>query len=262
MIVRELSNGRLICIRQTTHALVSQMFCRHWGNATFARPQPLDVVLMAIGQHDNGWAEWENAPEVRADGYPMDFLAGPSVPDKIALWQRGMDRAYAQHPYAGLLIGEHAAVLYRNDLPRLTGDDKTRVETFLARHEDRVAQVRREFAASPSWEKALHPARLRANTHLLRFGDGISLRLCVPWAEEGEIENCPVDGCDEYTTLRVRCRKGVVTFDPWPFDVDVFTVEVHGYLLNRRHFASHAEYRAALASAPVEHLMWNVVRVA
>ncbi|MEX1018518.1 MAG: DUF3891 family protein [Litorilinea sp.] len=269
MIVRELSNGRLLCIRQTTHALVSQTFCRHWGNnhggnhegnVTFARPRPLDVVLMAIGQHDNGWTEWEAAPEVRADGYPMDFLAGPSVPVKLALWQRGIDRASAQHPYAGLLIGEHAAALYANDLPRLTGSDKTQVEAFLAAQTARVEQVRRDFAASPSWEKALEPARLRANMRLLQFGDAISLRLCVPWAEDGVMENCPVDGAEEYTALRVRTHKGVVTFDPWPFGVDSFAVEVHGYVLTRCTFADHDDYRAALAAAPVEHLQWNVVR--
>lgn len=262
MIVRELSNGHLLCIRQTTHALISQMFCRHWGNQVFARPQPFDVVLMAIGQHDNGWMEWEEAPRLRDDGYPMDFLAGPRVEEKLALWQLGMDRASAQHPYAGLLIGEHAANLYRNDLPRLQGEDKAQVEAFLARHEARIEQVRKAFGASPSWEKALSTKRLQANWRLLQFGDSISLRLCVPWDAEGVMENCPVDGVDEYTALHVRCRNGVVSFDPWPFGVDAFTVEVHGYVLKQRHFESDVEYRQALDVAPIEHMMWNVVRVA
>lgn len=260
MIIRELANGRLLCIRQTTHALLSQAFCRHWGNAQFARPAPFDAVIMAIAQHDNGWIEWEAAPEIRADGYPMDFLAGPDLATKVALWQRGIERAAAHHPYAGVLIGEHAAALYTNDLPRLQGADKAKVEQFLAAQTARVHAVRTAFAASPSWEKALQPARLQANTRLLQFGDSISLRLCVPWEPEAELANCPVDGAGEYTTLHVRVHKGVVTFDPWPFAVDAFNVEIHGQVLNRRTFASNAEYRAALAAAPIEHLMWNVVR--
>jgi hypothetical protein len=260
MIVRELNDGRLLCIRQTTHALVSQAFCRHWGNETFARPDPFDAVLMAIGQHDNGWFEWEEAPEIRPDGYPMDFLAGPRVADKIALWQRGMDRAYAQHPYAGLLIGEHAAFLYGNDLPRLDEPEKSQVQAFLAGHKARIEATRLAFAASPDWTKALSPTRLLANTRLLQFGDSMSLRLCVPWPGEGVMENCPVDGEDEYTSLRVCAEEGTVTFEPWPFGIDAFTVAVHGSVLSQREFASHDEYRAALAAAPLKHLQWEVVK--
>lgn len=268
MIVRELGDDRLLCIRQTTHALVSQTFCRYWGNERFAQPQPFDVVLMAIGQHDNGWMEWEEAPEVRPDGYPMDFLAGPSISTKIDIWQRGMDRAYAQHPYAGLLIGEHAAYLYRNDLSHLQGTVKAQVEAFLADHEARVAETRKAFAAAPDWAAALEPARLHANTRLLQFGDSMSLRLCVPWAAEGVMENCPVDGRGEYTSLCVRVENGsgnstengIVTFDPWPFGVDSFSVEIHGYALDRRTFDSHDDYRAALAAAPIQHLAWQVKR--
>lgn len=59
MIVRELADGRLLCIRQTSHALMAAAFCRHWGNADFAPPAPYEPVLLAIAQHDNGWTEWE-----------------------------------------------------------------------------------------------------------------------------------------------------------------------------------------------------------
>ena len=40
MIVREMANGQLLCIHQTTHALMAEQFCRHWGNGDFARPLP------------------------------------------------------------------------------------------------------------------------------------------------------------------------------------------------------------------------------
>jgi CO/xanthine dehydrogenase Mo-binding subunit len=30
-------------------------------------------VMLGISQHDNGWYEWETAPEVRPDGHPMDI---------------------------------------------------------------------------------------------------------------------------------------------------------------------------------------------
>ena len=55
MIVREMPNGQLLCIHQTSHALMAEEFCRHWGNADFAAPTPYAETMLAIAQHDNGW---------------------------------------------------------------------------------------------------------------------------------------------------------------------------------------------------------------
>ena len=112
MIVREQPDGRLLVVNQTSHALMAAAYCRHWGNREFARPEPYDAVLAGIAQHDNGWYEWEEQPRLRADGYPMDFLHHDDPLAKVDLWARGAARAAAQHPYAGLLVGQHAASLY------------------------------------------------------------------------------------------------------------------------------------------------------
>lgn len=45
---------------------------------------------------------------------------------------------------------------------------------------------------------------------------------------------------------------------PWPFDVDGFEVSVHGKLLGQRTFAAEGDYHAALATAPVGVLRWQV----
>ena len=55
MIVREMPEGHLLCINQTTHALLAVAFCRHWGNSDFAPPTPYEPIMMAIAQHDCGW---------------------------------------------------------------------------------------------------------------------------------------------------------------------------------------------------------------
>ena len=123
MITRPMPNGQLLCINQTSHALMAAEFCRHWGNRDFAAPAPYQPVLTGIAQHDNGWYEWELAPLLRADGAPMDFLHGPPPHEKLALWQRGIDRAAAQHPYAGLLTGWHASLLYLDGIDRLSGEE-------------------------------------------------------------------------------------------------------------------------------------------
>jgi hypothetical protein len=122
MIVRTLATEQLLCINQTSHALMAAELCRQWGNAEFAKPAPYEVVMSAIAQHDNGWYEWESAPEVDAEGAPLAFIPGPPYWEKIPIWQKGIDRAAAQHPYMGLLVSRHDTLLYKGDLHRLEGE--------------------------------------------------------------------------------------------------------------------------------------------
>jgi hypothetical protein len=49
-----------------------------------------------------------------------------------------------------------------------------------------------------------------------------------------------------------------ITFDPWPFGVQHFTVTVHGRLLDQSIFPNHAAYQTALAAAPIHSLTWRV----
>ena len=65
------------------------------------------------------------------DGYPMDFMQGPTAREKRVLWQRSVDRAYAQHPYAGILVARHAEYLYRDNLAHTPENEQRETEAFL-----------------------------------------------------------------------------------------------------------------------------------
>lgn len=260
MIVRPLDEQRLLCINQTAHAAMAEAFCRHWGNANFARPSPYDAVMLAIGQHDNGWWEWEQQPRLRRDGYPMDFVHHDDPVGKAALWRRGVARVSAQHPYADLLVARHAALLYTTfpgrdlDAAALAAIQAFVEETELLAESLRIAW--REHAPAAEW---LAPARIDANTRLLQFGDTASLRVLMPWSHR-EIAHCPVDFCGAETTILMRYDEDRITFDPWPFGVDAFSVSVVGRLVAQSHFASEVDYHAALAVAPYRELVWRVER--
>ena len=154
MIVQQLPDGRTLCINQTSHALMAAAFCRHWGNEAFAAPTPYEPVMMAIAQHDNGWYEWEEAPLLRPDGFPMDFMHGPAADAKVALWELGIARAAAQHPYAGLLVRRHATLLYASALERLDEGRRTRRRPGLCCALARGAGR----GAGPAWRPAWRPA--------------------------------------------------------------------------------------------------------
>jgi hypothetical protein len=260
VIIHQLPDNRLLCIRQTTHALLAHEFCRHWGNSDFARPKPYTAVMLAISQHDNGWYEWEEQPCLREDGFPVDFLHGPTGGEKRALWQRSVDRTYAQHPYAGLLVARHAALLYDSDLAHTPADERAETETFLQNLAGLPHQVRGLWSEDNAYGPALCEKRLLANTYLLKFGDSASLQVCVPWGENGILRHCPVDGEDAYADIVMTVRDGVIGFDPWPYSVDEFWVSVHGKLLNQTHFPNEVAYHAALGSAPYHRLTWRVTR--
>lgn len=261
MIVRDMPDGRALCLNQTTHALMSAGFGRHWGNHDFARPEPYDVVMTAIAQHDNGWWEWELAPQVCADGYPMDFLRGPTAEKKLDLWRLGIRRARSQHPYAGLLIWRHAAFLHEMLLDQID-DAQVRAanEAFIAGVGPALDEVRALFAEDPVYDVWLNDAMVDANASLLRFSDFASLQVAMPWPGQRIMHDCPVDWAGTTVEIVMEHEGEIITFDPWPFGVDEFEVDVHGRLLDRRYFASSAEYQAALTEAPMHCLRWRVVR--
>lgn len=259
MIVRDLGGGRLLCVNQTTHALQATSFCRHWGNdAGFALPEPYEPVMAGIFLHDNGWSEWEEVPEVRADGYPMDFVHGPAWDVKLDLWRRGVARAFAQHPYSGVLVMRHAAILYRRFVDSLSGDERVATEQFLTEQDPWEAKARRLLGGQRGWSRALTEEAIEANTRLLQFGDLASLTVVMPWAQDARVGPCPTDLEGGFTDLRLEHGEGLVTVDPWPYHLDTFEVAIHGRVLERDRFKSHEEYRAALAAAPLRELRWRV----
>ncbi|MCB0128170.1 MAG: DUF3891 family protein [Caldilineaceae bacterium] len=260
MIVREMPNGQLLCLNQTTHAHMAAQFVQHWGNADFAPPTPYDEMMLAVSQHDNGWYEWELTPRLCADGYPMDFLKDDAPLAKLDLWRLSVNRVYAQHPYAALPVHRHAAWLYQGAL-HLISDEQIRAATvaFIEEGEPLLAQVRNLFAENSTYAPLLSDAALDANTRLLQFGDFAVLQIAIPWANERTMPKCPLNH-REQVDIQMRYDEATITFDPWPFGVDTFTVSIHGRLLRQRHFASEAEYHAALVAAPLRQLQWVVAR--
>lgn len=262
MLVRILPGGQLLCVHQNSHALMAADFCRHWGNHDFAKPAPYEIVMNAIAQHDNGWYEWEAAAKLDGNNAPLAFIPGPSYAEKLPIWQLGIDRAAAQHPYMGLMVSRHASLLYRGDLQRMEDGERAATEAFLSKQEAWTEAVRRLLADDEELRYAASEAVLMAHTRLLKFGDSSSLQVAMPWSQERRLAHCPVDFVGTYTAIMMRWDGQEISFDPWPFDVDHFTVSLHGRLLDQSTFPSNAAYQRALAEAPFHTLVWHVAPAA
>lgn len=261
MIVRDLPGGRLLCANQTSHAHMAAGFIRHWGNRDFA-PLPLfDLTLLATSQHDNGWHEWEAAPLLRFDGVPMDFINWGDAFGKLALWRRGIARSWAQHPCIGVLVGQHARLLY-TEFPNdeLPADVQAETNAFNAAQDAALNDARALFTDDAEITRWLAPESVEAHARLLQFGDFASLQVSMPWANRRVLRRCPLDDRGGFTEIVMEFDNREITFDPWPYSVDAFEVAIHGRVLDQRTFAGEQEYHAALAAAPMLRLTWVVRR--
>lgn len=191
----------------------------------------------------------------------MDFLHHDDPLAEVDLWERGAARAAAQHPYAGLLVGQHAASLYvEYPTPGLPDAVQRRIDAFVANQRQQIDDLHRAWHADEEAADWLADARIAANTRLLRFGDSSSLQVCMPWQPDRVIQQVPVDGAGTFTKVRMTFDEEKISFDPWPYAVDSFEVDIWGQLLATRTFAAPTDYHTALAHAPWQRLTWRVQR--
>ncbi len=104
--------GRLRLVTQSDHAHLASQFLRLWRRDGLPEHPRREALLFATAEHDNGWREADAAPRVdRTTGRPHDFRSLPS-PDRIDIWNRGVQRHEGDRPDAALLITEHALTLF------------------------------------------------------------------------------------------------------------------------------------------------------
>jgi hypothetical protein len=243
MIVNPLNSG-LEIIYQPAHALLSAQVAARWREA--ARPARWWETLVAVAQHDNGWHEWERAPQLDEEGVPRNFVSMPP-PDAIAQWQRGVARGRHQGRWVGLLISRHASYLFESRRGELA-----ELDDFLEEQGAQQEQWMRELGAT---REEVDPAYA-----MIRWTDWLSLVL--GWRRLPE-DGSPISLGEASDGIRydmLRRPDGSVTLQPWPFDEERFRVSVEVRRLSQSRFESDAALTAALAGAAVEVREWEMVR--
>lgn len=260
-------DGQVWLVTQPAHAELSGQMAARWGNDTFARPGHFAAsanperlrqeVVLAVAEHDNGWWEWEADPPLSADdGLPQglgEVVASPV--EGMGRWRLGISRFAERHPYASLLIGDHAGRLYEAQFnPRhppecthhlLAGrafypdDQKEEARRFL----DDVRDLQKEFCGrleqDRSWQATLEPAHRNPHARLLQTLDALSLALCsaaitpVAGAAKGVGEDhvvfsdVPRRNWEDRVSVEITpLGDGRIMIDPYPFDEAPLTVSV------------------------------------
>ena len=100
---------------QIDHSRVAGYFAAHWGNRDFDRPSPYASVVLAAGEHDIGWWEWEMSPSTLNDqGLPLDYHDGSLKflgQLRLDFYKNAVDRVMTRDPYAAMLMAMHGVAL-------------------------------------------------------------------------------------------------------------------------------------------------------
>jgi len=227
--------------------------------------------VLAVTEHDNGWWEWEADPALsEADGLPQGLAE--VLKDPVAgmeRWRLGIPRLSARHPYASLLIGDHAYWLYAaqfeadppaeftHELQRARStypkELAAQARRFLADVRDMQEGFRRQMDGDPFWRAALEPEHRNPHARLLQTLDAFSLALCsdvIPPVEGkakglGEdhvvFHEVPRRSWADRVSIEVKpLGAGRIGIDPYPFDAAPLTLSVPARVVD-----AHAWWRQA-----------------
>jgi hypothetical protein len=172
MIVRDLGDAWQVVL-QTDHADLSAAFARAWSTLL---PPPL---VVATERHDDGWAVWEQAPRLDADGKPINFLE-VDIRSHLAFYRAGIAAITEQDEDAGLLVSMHGAGIYRQRYgldPGLglarAAEAQDDIDAFVAEQEAKFGGVLGDR---------------RRDYELLQLFDRLSLYFCMREGDEADLQ--------------------------------------------------------------------------
>lgn len=220
MIIRP-AGERLHFITQPDHARLSRRVMEACSALAGNPRRP--VILRAIGEHDNGWAEVDAAPIVDpATGDPSDFVIAPASV-RQAVWPRAVGRLSSE-PWAAALVAQHAITVY----------DRYRPDPAWTMFFGRMEDLRDEMVRA-SGER---PDDLSQDYEYVRLGDLLSLAFCTGWSEELR-----------FAEWRVTGSGTRISVSPDPFDGAVVPMQVSARDLRRGPYAGDSALRAEFARA-------------
>ncbi|HJR59307.1 MAG TPA: DUF3891 family protein [Vicinamibacterales bacterium] len=224
MIVRPSGPSQLL-ITQPDHAALAGRIMREWHAGELQTSPRRPEILLAIDQHDNGWAEVDVDPIVDpTTGRIFDFVSAPAQVRR-SVWPRGIERLSAT-PYAAALVAQHALHIYarfRSDTDWMPFFSE--IESARDRH--------LRAAADATFEE------LQRDYVFVRLGDLASLVFCTAW-QEPQAE----------AGYSIRLDGTRVVIAPDPFGGRGVPIEVRARELPDRPFSSSADAHRTMSAAP------------
>jgi Protein of unknown function (DUF3891) len=246
VIVRDTGDAWQVVL-QTDHADLSGAFADSWDD----RGPRHDSVALAARRHDDGWAVWEQSPQVGEDGAPVTFL-DVQVPAHLAFYRAGIAAITDEDTYAGLLVSMHGAGIYRQRYGEDPGLVLTHAAEVAALVDAFVGEQEARFDAR--MESAAVDDSVRwADYRRLQAYDRLSLAFCMrDWDAPGDPFEVGSLTIEPLGPWRARIA-------PWPLSEASARFELLRRLVPRRRWTQPA-FRDAFPGFPVERVELVVER--
>jgi hypothetical protein len=249
----------LLVIRQTDHAVLSGFLAREWGNDLFRRPDLFESFCLAAREHDNGWCEWELAPQIDPKTrVPYTFMSIPTE-EHVALYQRGIERLIKVDRYAALLASLHCSGLYDRSRATIPGfstkyvksTESQMVNEFLQTLKLQQLRLKVDLRANPATKSLAEDKSLERNAGVLEALDRLSLYFCLNFLAEATIDNVPLHTEREIVDWELRpLRDNGVSLAPYPFRRNPLSVSILARRVPKRLYGDELDFQRTLALAP------------
>ena len=195
MIVQDRAD-HILLITQPDHARLARRIFEQWP-ALFQHPRR-DTLLLAIGGHDQGWADSDAAPLAEpSTGAVVDFVHAP-----LELRQRwavtSVQRLAADSPWAAALVAEHGLTVYA----------RYRTEPEWAEYFEGLTTLRDGLlrVAGSSYETLVD------DYVFLRLADLVSLTFCTGWDDDQRFREWSIQRVATQVHVRPREQNVVIPF--------------------------------------------------
>ncbi len=249
------------------HAFLSGQFARAFGNAAFATPEPLDLVVYVIANHDAGWVDFDRDPATdETTGLPYTVFQTPArhiLPTSKA----SPDYNERHHAYCGLLSSMHTWGIYNGRygfttagrLARIADADKPAIKAMLAGELARQQRLRTELAASPQTACWIEEQRLFQSYKLLQFCDLLAIYFNTTHAQartEHSFINVPSTSAGDVTVTITPKGEGRYALRPFPFQTENSQFAFAYREIAPNTSVNAVTWRSALLTSPVK---WETI---
>jgi hypothetical protein len=246
-----------LLISQVDHAHLAGEIAALWGNESVpALPLP-EWLVPAVRDHDEAWREWEHSPSIDPDnGKPREFLE-MTMPEATQIWSRSIS-ACDRRPMSRLWVSRHFQYLARLalDSRKDVREDVAALESFLAEQAE-VERVDRAAYGSRPELGGRYDEVAEQGFRFVQMFDRMSLWLCCATRSKPQDFSVPGFGAVRFTP---QPDGSTFVAEPFPLSVDELSLSVPARRIPAKIYESDANYRKALAAAPVEMLRWVIAR--
>jgi Protein of unknown function (DUF3891) len=229
-------------IYHRAHALLASQIGGHWRKAD--SPERIYETLAAISHHDDLEREWQGN-QITPAGAPLDFTLDPE--SSIERLEKHIQEGRYRGRWVTLLTSKHICFICQ-----AKQDESVEWSRFFKEQ----AQLQEEYGKALNVDKD----EIERAYQFMRWCDRLSLILTqqqIPQVGRSLEITSGIDG-QRYDVHEMS--DGHLTVEPWPFEDQIFTVNVEASILSELKYESSEHLISALKEAPVKLLEWTFAK--